>query len=103
MTAIPAAPVGRGRSAASGSQARFEELALSDVHQDELGNVFGIRRAQRHAPFIALSAHLDTVFPTGTASSVRREPASFTAPASPTMVSGIVALLAIAGALRAGS
>src|SRR5438034_366044 len=51
---------------------RFAELSLTDVHRDELGNVFAVRPGgDRAAPFIALSAHIDTVFPAGTPISVR--------------------------------
>src|SRR5579884_3170099 len=42
VTAIPAPPWGEAARCAW-LQARFEELGLSEVHQDELGNVFGIR------------------------------------------------------------
>ena len=67
VTAIPAPPWGEA-ARSQWLQARFEELGLTDVHQDELGNVFGIRPGtDADAPFFALSAHLDTVFPAGTA------------------------------------
>src|SRR5664280_2988525 len=42
VTAIAAPPWGEAARSAW-LQARFSDLALSDVHQDELGNVFAIR------------------------------------------------------------
>src|SRR5664279_2092719 len=59
VTAIPAPPWGEvARS--KWLETRFEALGLSEVHQDELGNVFGVRPgSDTVAPFLALSAHLD--------------------------------------------
>lgn len=81
---------------------RFAELALSDVHQDELGNVFGIRPgSDPNAPYIALSAHLDTVFPPDTAISARRDADKLYGPGISDNSSGIIALLALTGAMHA--
>ena len=44
VTSIAAPPWGEAARSAW-LEARFNELALSDVHQDELGNVFGSGRA----------------------------------------------------------
>lgn len=100
LTAIPAPPWGEALRS-EWMKARFEELALSEVHQDELGNVFGIRPGTKsNAPFVALSAHLDTVFPPGTEISVRREASKLYGPGISDNGSGVVALLAIAAALR---
>ena len=41
VTAIPAPPWGEA-ARSHWLKARFEEAGLSDVHQDELGNVFGV-------------------------------------------------------------
>jgi acetylornithine deacetylase/succinyl-diaminopimelate desuccinylase-like protein len=101
VTAIPAPPWGEvARS--QWLAARFEDLALADVHRDELGNVFGIRPGtDASAPYIALSAHIDTVFPEGTPIEVRRDAGKLYGPGISDNSSGMVALLAIAGALRA--
>ena len=81
---------------------QFAELPLSDVHRDGLGNVFGIRPGtDPGAPFIALSAHIDTVFPAGTPISVRRDSDKLYGPGVSDNGSGIVALLALAKALHA--
>ena len=100
VTAIPAPPWGEvARS--HWLKAQFERLGLSEVHQDELGNVFGIRPGtDANAPFFALSAHLDTVFPAGTSITVVREGSKLYGPGISDNGSGITALLAIAGALR---
>ncbi len=100
VTAIPAPPWGEA-ARSEWLKTRFEELGLSEVRQDELGNVFGIRPGtSADAPFIALSAHLDTVFPPGTEISVTREAGKLYGPGISDNSSGIVALLAIAGAMR---
>src|SRR5581483_9864098 len=100
VTAIPAPPWGEA-ARSEWLKARFEELGLSEVHQDELGNVFGVRPGTAaDAPYVALSAHLDTVFPAGTESLVNREAGKLYGPGISDNGSGIVALLAIAGAMR---
>lgn len=101
LTAIAAPPWGE---AARGEwlAARFTELTLSHVHRDEIGNVFGIRPGtDPKAPYIALSAHIDTVFPEGTPIEVRRDAGKLYGPGMSDNSSGIIALLAIAGAVRA--
>ena len=100
VTAIPAPPWGEA-ARSQWLKARFEELGLSEVHQDELGNVFGIRPGtDPNAPFFALSAHLDTVFPAETSITVAREGGKLSGPGISDNGSGITALLAIGGALR---
>ncbi len=100
VTAIPAPPWGEA-ARSQWLKARFEELGLAEVHQDELGNVFGIRPGtEADLNLVALSAHLDTVFPVGTEINVRREGSKLHGPGISDNGSGVVALLAIAGALR---
>jgi acetylornithine deacetylase/succinyl-diaminopimelate desuccinylase-like protein len=101
-TAVPAPPwaeTARSQWLAE----RFAELSLSDVHRDEVGNVFAVRPGiDPTAPYIALSAHIDTVFPADTPISVRRDADKLYGPGISDNSSGITALLAIAGALQAG-
>ena len=100
VTAIPAPPWGEA-ARSDWLKARFEELGLSDVHQDELGNVFGMRPGTNaDSPCIALAAHLDTVFAAGTEITVTRDAGKLYGPGISDNASGIVALLAIAGAMR---
>ena len=72
MARIPAPPFGE-TARGEWLRERFRALELEDVCTDEVGNVFGIH--QDHAKltkpsaaeqYIALSAHIDTVFPAGT-------------------------------------
>ena len=101
VTSIAAPPWGEGPRSDWLKQ-HFTELGLSDVHQDEIGNVFGVRPgSDPNAPFIALSAHLDTVFPAGTEISVRRDGDKLYGPGISDNSSGILALLAIAAAMHA--
>jgi len=103
VTSIAAPPWGEAARSAW-LEARFSELALSDVHQDELGNVFGIRPGtDPNAPYIALSAHIDTVFPARTPVEVRRDAGKLYGPGISDNSSGIVALLAVAGAMQAAN
>jgi tripeptide aminopeptidase len=103
ITSIAAPPWGEAARSAW-LKARFSEIGLSDVHQDELGNVFAIRPGtDPNAPYIALSAHIDTVFPAGTPIEVRRDTGKLYGPGVSDNSSGTVALLAIAGALQAAN
>ena len=100
-TSIPAPPWGEAARSAWLAE-RFTQLGLCDVHRDEIGNVFGIRPGvDTGAPFIALSAHIDTVFPAGTPINVRRDGDRLYGPGVSDNSSGIVALLAMASALQA--
>jgi acetylornithine deacetylase/succinyl-diaminopimelate desuccinylase-like protein len=108
MARIPAPPFGE---AARGQwfQERFRALELEDVHTDEMGNVFGIRCDRSRHPAksgsaqqcIALSAHIDTVFPTGTPLNIRQQGNRLYGPGVSDNGAGATALLAVAAALRA--
>jgi len=100
VTAIPAPPWGEA-ARSDWLKSQFEELGLAGVHQDELDNVFAVRPGKDiNVPYLALSAHLDTVFPAGTPIAVAREAGKLYGPGISDNASGITALLAIAGALR---
>jgi len=99
VTAIPAPPWGEAARAAW-LRSQFESFGLSQVHQDELGNVFGVLPGtDANAQFIALSAHLDTVFPGGTPIQVTREASRLYGPGISDNGAGLAALLAIAKVL----
>ena len=100
LAAIPAPPFGEEERAAWLGE-RFRELELEDVHRDEVGNVFGIRRGREPSRrFLAISAHIDTVFPAGTALQPRREGSRLYGPGISDNGAGLAALLATAGALQ---
>jgi tripeptide aminopeptidase len=82
---------------------RFEEIGLLDVRSDEEGNVIAEHRGLASEPRIVISAHLDTVFPEGTDVRVRREGTRFHAPGISDNTCGIVSLIALARALKAGN
>ena len=100
LTAVPSPPWGEA-ARAEWLRARFEDLGLSEVQQDDLGNVFGILPgSEPNAPLVALSAHLDTVFPAGTPIQVSREGGKLYGPGISDNGAGLVALLAIARVLK---
>ncbi len=91
---IPAPPFKeweRGRYFA----ARFAELGLTDVHTDSEGNVIGFYRGEAEEPLLALSAHLDTVFPEDTDVKVRRIGSRLCAPGIADDAAGLAALVGL--------
>lgn len=100
LAGIPAPPFGEADRAAWLAQ-RFRELELEDVHLDEVGNVFGIRRGLEPSNrFLAVTAHIDTVFPAATALRPRREGTRLYGPGISDNGAGVAALLATAAALQ---
>ena len=112
---IAAPPFGEGARGAWLAE-RFRELGLGDVHVDEVGNVFGLQENQRGPAHgkepalggqecpshtIALSAHIDTVFPATTPLNVRQQGSRLYGPGVSDNGAGIAAMLAVAAAIRA--
>jgi tripeptide aminopeptidase len=79
---------------------RFRELGLQDVQIDEVGNVSGVHPGSGSRS-VALSAHLDTVFPASTPLNIRQQGNRLWGPGVADNGAGIAALLAVAGAIRA--
>src|ERR1035438_6523383 len=77
---------------------RFRELGLIDVRRDEVGNVFGVRPGYG-SRFVALSAHIDTVFPATTPLNVRQEGSRLYGPGVSDNGAGLAAMLAVASVL----
>jgi tripeptide aminopeptidase len=98
MARIPAPPFGEA-ARAEWLKKRFREIGLTDVHIDEVGNVFGVRGSG--SGFVSLSAHIDTVFPAGTPLNVRQQGTRLYGPGVSDNGAGVVALLAVAAALHA--
>lgn len=70
VVGIPAPPFGE-QDRARWLAERFREAGLADVRTDEIGNVLGTivppdLDPESTGPMVVLSAHLDTVFPSGT-------------------------------------
>jgi acetylornithine deacetylase/succinyl-diaminopimelate desuccinylase-like protein len=99
ICSIPAPPFAETERAKYFSE-RFSALGLADVSIDEEGNCLALRNGTRSSPLLALSAHLDTVFPEGTDCTVKRRGSKLLAPGISDDVSGLVALLAMAEALQ---
>jgi acetylornithine deacetylase/succinyl-diaminopimelate desuccinylase-like protein len=91
---IPAPPFKEGRRARYVA-ARFAELGLTETHIDSAGNVIGFYRGESEDPMLALSAHLDTVFPEGTDVGVRRIGSRLLAPGIADDAAGLAALIAL--------
>ncbi len=102
LTEIPAPPFKenvRGLRMAE----KFKALGLTDVHVDAVGNVIGIRPGKnRTAKALMVAAHLDTVFPEGTSTKVRREGDTLHAPGIGDTTVTLAALLAFVRAMDAG-
>ena len=73
LTECAAPPFGEEMRAASYKN-KLKKLGLKDVSIDAVGNVTAVRPGiSEEAPMIAISAHLDTVFPEGTDVTVKRD------------------------------
>ena len=79
---------------------RFREIGLSDVDVDQAGNVFAVHPGYG-SRYVALSAHIDTVFPAATPLNIRQQGTKLYGPGISDNGAGIVAMLAIAHALQA--
>ena len=98
MARIPAPPFAETARAAWLAE-RFEDLGLDDVHTDDVGNVFGVHPGFGRR-YVALSAHIDTVFPAGTPLNVRQQGSRLYGPGVSDNGAGVTAILAIAAVLR---
>ena len=97
---IPAPPF-LERTRAEFMMGRFEEFGLSNVHIDEVGNLIGVRPGVSDDPTIVLSAHLDTVFPAGTETKVKKLGNRLLAPGISDDGCGLAALFAMNRTLNA--
>jgi len=96
-TRLAAPPFGEAPRAAWLAD-RFRELGLTDVHLDEVGNVFGVRPGYG-SRYVALSAHIDTVFPAATPLNIRQQGSRLYGPGVSDNGAGIAAMLALASVL----
>ncbi len=97
LARIPAPPFGE-QARSEWLLERFLEHGLEDVHADEVGNVFGVRPGVTDK-LVAVSAHMDTVFPAGTPLNVCRRGARLYGPGVSDNGAGLAALLGLASAL----
>jgi len=97
LTEIPAPPFKEMQRARAYLEL-MRQYGLSDVHMDEEGNVIGLRKGAG-GPLIAVSAHLDTVFPEGTDVKVKRDGNKLLAPGIADDTRGLAVMLALIRAL----
>jgi tripeptide aminopeptidase len=99
-----APPLGESARAAWLAE-RFREIGLDEVRIDDVGNVFGIHPGFTEAGFgrryVALSAHIDTVFPASTPLNIRQQGTRLYGPGVSDNGAGVAAMLATAALLRA--
>lgn len=104
MARIAAPPFGEAARGAWLAE-RFREIGLDDVRIDDVGNVFGAHPGFMQSGFgqryVALSAHIDTVFPAGTPLNIRQQGSRIYGPGVSDNGAGVTAMLAIAALLRA--
>jgi tripeptide aminopeptidase len=98
MARIPAPPFGESARAAWLAE-RFREVGLDDVRIDDVGNVFGVHPGFGRR-YVALSAHIDTVFPANTPLTIRQQGTRLYGPGVSDNGAGVTAMLAIAALLR---
>ena len=82
-------------------KAQFEQLGLTNVRVDAIGNVIGERRGVGDGPTVVLAGHLDTVFPEGTDVRVKNENGRLTGRGIGDDCRGLAVVLATARALHA--
>src|SRR5690606_22425170 len=79
----------------------LREAGADSVWIDEVGNVIALRRGRTGGRVLAVSGHLDTVFPEGTDVTVRERGDTLFAPGIVDDGRGLVAVLHILRALEA--
>src|ERR1022692_2296415 len=98
MARIAAPPFGDSARGAWLAE-RFREIGLDDVRIDDVGNVFGTHPGFGRR-YVALSAHIDTVFPSNTPLNIRQQGSRIYGPGVSDNGAGVAALLGIAALLR---
>ena len=98
LARIPSPPFGEA-ARANWMADKFRELGLDDVQSDDVGNVFGIHPGFGRN-YVALSAHMDTVFPAGTPLNIRQQGNRLYGPGVSDNCAGLTAMLAIVALLR---
>jgi tripeptide aminopeptidase len=92
LTQIEAPPF-KEQKRAQAFLARMKALGLPDAAIDSEGNVVGLRKGTGNGPLLVISAHLDTVFPSGTDVTVKKRDTRLYAPGISDDVRGLSVLL----------
>jgi len=98
LTEIPA-PTFQEAERAAAVKVLLSAVGL-EVSTDKTGNVAGLLRGATDREIVMLSAHLDTVFPSGTDVKVQRERSRMMAPGISDNGAGLAALVAVARAMH---
>ena len=98
LAGIPAPPFGEAERSEWLSR-EFRKLGLTEVSIDRMGNATGLLPGSS-PEIVSVSAHIDTVFPAGTALNVRQEGRQLFGPGISDNAAGVAALLALAAAFR---
>src|SRR5580700_5747841 len=100
LVTVAAPPFGEGPRAEWLCE-KFRELGLEDVAVDGIGNAIGVFRGEESGrSCVLLSAHIDTVFPADTPIDPQLSGTRLAAPGACDNGAGVVAMLAIAAAMR---
>lgn len=100
LVAIPAPPFGE-RPRADWLLERFRELELHEPHIDATGNAIATWRGSKANPRrVLVSAHIDTIFPADTPVEPVLNGSRLTAPGACDNGAGVVAMLALAAAMK---
>lgn len=99
ICSIPASPFGEQERAEYLSK-KFSELLLTEVEIDEEGNCVGLLEGVSRSPLTVVSAHLDTVFSSGTDFTVVKQGNRLLAPGIADDGCGLAALIALAQAIQ---
>ena len=104
VAAIPAPPFGE-QHRAQWLRARFEEFGLREIEMDRIGNVIGVHPgSEKNSAYsrkaVAITAHIDTVFPSGTNVQPSCDRDKLHGPGISDNAAGITALLALAAAFN---
>ncbi|MDQ0015157.1 acetylornithine deacetylase/succinyl-diaminopimelate desuccinylase-like protein [Variovorax boronicumulans] len=92
LTEIEAPPF-KEQKRAEAFLARMKALGLTDAKIDAEGNVVGLRKGTGNGPKLLISAHLDTVFPSGTDVKVKERDGRLHAPGIGDDTRGLTVLL----------
>jgi tripeptide aminopeptidase len=95
LCAIPAPPFKEQRRCES-FQKRLLSAGLKDVRMDKVGNVCGLLAGRGKGPKLLVAAHLDTVFPEGTDTTVRENDGKLYGPGIADNARGLATILEIA-------
>lgn len=99
LTEIPAPPFKEAERAAYFLE-RMRERGLDESYIDDEGNAVAIRRGTGDGPTFLIAAHLDTVFPEGTDTTVELRAGRYYAPGIGDDTRGLAALLSLIEALE---